>query len=217
MNKLMAATAAFLLSTPSYAGVCVSVEGDDPACVLDPSYDLEQVFMDAGTDVNELTGHLGSQTDPRTITFQSGDLISAAEGFAQITGQSPSGDPGFDDLTFFMTDPTLGMEAVTFDIRAGDATFLDLFWDSTDGSGSQLNIALANGLTSFLMIADPETLTQVSFQTTDLVDVANFKHLRIDPDFITPDPDPVGVDAPGHIALLSMGLLGLYSARKRKS
>ena len=224
-KSLVAALAAVPMF--SYAGICFDGGSlSDPACST-TGLVLEQVFFDAANDVNLITGHLGSQTDPRIVEFTSNDLISAANGFAQITGLTnsgtgPGGVPaGFDDLSFGMQSPLLTMDAVTFDLRTfRDGT--DVTFDILDTNGvvTQFITSLSgSGLEQFTIVADPESMRRISFQASDALEVANFKHLRIDPDADCVDcgPDTQSIDAPANAALLSLGLIGLYVSRRKAS
>ena len=215
MKKLFAAALA-LCSPLAFANIQVC-QGDAVSCLpanWDPT-DLEAVHFDqASSGVNYATGTpQGSGNGIYNIEFTSTELFSTGAGFAILTAD----DGGINDLSFNINSLVLpsdfGIEVAEFSLNRRDNQNAQVSFDWVESDGTlgfdPALYALGPGETTFTIWADPETLEQVNISSLQGFEVASFKHLRIDPDFIDPQP----VSAPGGLALLGLGLVGLMRLR----
>ncbi len=222
--KKLAAILASLFTPMAFANVLVC-QGDAASC-LPANWDLsalEQIhFAEQGAGVTSAVGlPQGAGAGLYTVDFTSNEAFNHGAGFATLTAV----DSLLNDLTFAINpDDTFGIEVAQFDLlntgQNGSALAIANFaWLQSDGAtGGASGFAMGAGINTFTVWADPETLAAVTMTSLQGFEVAQFKHLRIDPDLVNngPGPNPTGADAPGVMALLGLGLIGLGVGRQRR-
>ena len=211
MKKLFAAALA-LYGPLAFANATIC-QGKLAGCTVLDLSDLEQVKFLAGPDG---TTQFGETSDTnRIVEFHSSeDLSVSGPGFAQLNAV----DGGFQDLSFNMQDAFLGMELIEFSVRSNreDPNTIDISVLDDNGDTTAQSFLLGNGETWFSIFANPDIPIDVDLLTTGDVELISFKHLSINPDLIAGGGGGGGstpIPAPGSIALLSMGLLGLLRLR----
>ena len=221
MHKKLLAAALALYGPLAFANATICQGKLNSCTVLDTS-DAEKVFF--LTDDTELGG-LGdpipdgttqygqTQDTGRIVEFTSSeDLMTFGPGFAQLRAV----DGGFQDLGFQMQDAGLGVELIEFSVNSNneDPNTIAISVLDDNGDTTSQNFLLGNGETWFSIFANPDIPIEVDLLTTGDVELVSFKHLMINPDLV-PDGPVVTADAPSNLALLSLGLIGLYYGRRK--
>ena len=220
--KKLAALVASLFTPMAFSNVVVCV-GDANSC-LPVAWDrdaLEAIhFASQGSDVTSAVGiPQGSGNGVYTIDFTSTETFNHGAGFATLTAS----DGLLNNLTFGINpDDVFGIEVAEFDLletganQSGIAA-VNFSWVQSDGGTGGAGAFLLDNQQTFTIWADPETLASVTIDSLVGFEVAQFKHLRIDPDFANGGgPEPREIHAPGMAALLGLGLIGLGLERRRK-
>ena len=225
MKKLMAATAAFLMSATLQADPFLCTDTADNCAI--PGFDaadMDRIFLDvAGNDVTTIIG--SPQTEPNSllydIVFTSNELLDHGSGFAIITAD----DGWINHLSFNVDDILLpegstGMEVAEFSLNGRNNTsdaLVEISFVRSDGTiGTFGDQSLYEGGENEFTVWSNSELERITLSSDAGFEVASFKHLRVDIDTVG-NPDPVDVTGPDTAALLAMGLIGLFSARMRKS
>lgn len=176
----------------------------------------EKVFLDAA-ESSTITGHVGSQTDSRLVTFSSTtDVLDAANGFATIKSAS---DDYINNIT--ITAPGYWFEDLIFSLNLDPNANNDLTvtaMDRTGGTDSYANWTTlgdwVNGDNRILVLSTPGNLMQ-SVTINSVYGIAGvsggldqLKHTEISG--LTPVPEPE-VYA---MLLVGLGLIGFAVRRK---
>lgn len=176
----------------------------------------EKVYLEAAQS-STITGHVGSQTDPRLVTFSSTtDVLDAKNGFATIKSAS---DKYINNIT--ITAPGYWFEDLIFSLNLAPNANNDLTitaMDRTGGTDSYANWTTlgdwVNGDNRILVLSTPGNLMQ-SVTINSVYGIAGvnggvdqFKHIEISG--LTPVPEPE-VYA---MLLAGLGLIGFAVRRK---
>ena len=208
--------AALMLPMPLFANLYVC---EGPAgCTLQGA-GIENILLndnDIGNPITGTTNQTGTLVD-----FTSGTdiLITQGNGQSELRAQ----DGVINELTFYAQDTGLGFEHVVFNIGAAADTIISL--SAVDNFGTLFDfgdfVADGSGQNFFTIGSDDiQYARTVSIAGDGINALTELQQIRVNPDLIPdcPDcgPDPQSVSSPGHLALLSLGLLGLLQARRRK-
>jgi hypothetical protein len=174
----------------------------------------EQVFLDMDTS-SSITGHVGSQTDPRLVTFSSTtDVLDAANGFATIKAE----DGSINNLT--ISAPGYWFEDVIFSLNLTPNANTDLSVTALDKSGGTDSFAdwaaqgdWVNGENRILVLATEGNLMQsVTITSQTGVDsVGGIDQLKQ-----TEISGLVPIPEPQTYAMLLAGLAVVGAAARRK-
>jgi hypothetical protein len=124
-----------------------------------------KIFLDALTPTMTVTGHVGSQSDPREITFTSPVSVDAKNGFASIDAIG-NGNAVYNSLT--VTAPTgYTFTDLIFDTqKAGEVSITG--YNGVTVIGTYSNDDVKNGLDEFLALAtNGKTFTSLKITSTD--------------------------------------------------
>lgn len=174
----------------------------------------EMVFLDAGL-ASTITGHVGSQIDPRLVSFSSTtDTLDAANGFATIKA-----DDGFiNNIT--ISAPGYWFEDLIFSVNLTPNSNSDMTVTATDNSGGTDSFAdwatlgdWVNGENRILVLSTDGNLMQsvtIESQTGfgSLGGIDQLKQTEISG--ITPVPEPQTYA----MLLAGLGLVGFVARRK---
>jgi len=180
----------------------------------------EMVFLDADLS-NTITGHVGSQTDPRLVMFSSTtDVLDAANGFATIKAE----DGFINDIT--ITAPGYWFEDLIFSVNLDEAfgqspnSNEDLVVTATDRSGGTdtysgwaSNSDFGPGENRILVLStDGNLMVSVNIQSQyGMQSIGGLDQLKqTEISGLTPVPVPAAV------WLFGSGLMGLIGVARRK-
>jgi hypothetical protein len=176
----------------------------------------EMVFLDAAL-ASTITGHVGSQTDSRLVTFSSTtDILDAANGFATIKAQ----DGLINQIT--ITAPGYWFEDLILSVNLTPNSNDDLVVTAEDKSGSTdtfsnwvAQTAWVNGQNDILVLSTGGSLMKSVTITSQIgmQEIGGLDQLKQ-----TQISGLTAVPVPAAIWLFGSGLLGLAGiARRRKS
>jgi hypothetical protein len=176
----------------------------------------EMVFLDPGTSAT-VTGHVGSQTDPRLVNFTSTtDSLVAASGFATINAE----DGIINDVT--ISAPGYWFEDVIFSVNMTPNATADLTVTATDNSGATDTFAnwttlddWVNGENRILVLANEGNLMQsVTISSQGGLEVGGIDQIKeTELSGVTPIPEPETYA----MLLAGLGLVGAAAARRKRS
>jgi len=174
----------------------------------------EQVFLDAAVS-STITGHVGSQTDSRLVTFSSTtDVLDAANGFATIKSAN---DDYINNIT--ITAPGYWFEDLIFSVNLAPNDNDNLTITAMDKSGGTDSFAgwtalgdWVSGENRILVLSTSGNLMQ-SVTINSVFGIDSFGGLdqlkQVEISGLTPVPVPPA------IFLLGSGLIGLALGRKK--
>ncbi|MHB1213474.1 MAG: FxDxF family PEP-CTERM protein [Thiobacillus sp.] len=175
----------------------------------------ENVYLDAASASTTITGHVGSQTNLRLVTFSSTtDTLNASNGFASIQSAT---DDYINNLT--VTAPGYWFEDLIFSVNLSPSNNMDLSVTATDKSGGTNTFAswvaagLGNGENQILVLSTGGNLMQsvtinsyYGFQSIGGLDDA--KHFQFSGVTAVPEADTYAM------LLAGLGLVGFAARRK---
>lgn len=176
----------------------------------------EKVFLDADTS-STITGHVGSQTDPRLVTFSSTtDTLIAANGFATIKAS----DDYINNIT--ITAPGYWFEDLIFSVNLAPNANDNLTVTAMDRTGGIDSYAgwtalgdWVNGENRILVLSNPGMLMQSVtidsvFGVASLGGIDQLKQTEISG--LTPVPEPETYA----MLLAGLGLVGWAASRRKR-
>jgi len=199
-------------ATPVYTGTYVDMYLK-PNTFPSPLYE-EKVFLDAAL-ASTITGHVGSQTDSRLVSFSSTtDILDAANGFATIKAQ----DGFLNNIT--ITAPGYWFEDLIFSVNLTPNSNSDMTVTAMDKLGGTDSFAnwttlgnWVNGENRILVLSTTGNLmqsvtinSQIGFESLGGLD--QLKQTEISG--ITPVPEPETYA----MLLAGLGLVGFAARRK---
>ena len=125
-----------------------------------------------------------------------------------------------DMITVDTVDDALGFEHVVFNVDVAVDTTVDIYAYDNFGTLFDFGTLAADGQgQNWFTIGsdDIQYIDSFTIEGDGIVAMTDIQQIRVDPDLLPGDPDPVDVMSPDSMALLALGLCGLFSARIRKS
>jgi hypothetical protein len=200
---LAAVCAAGLAATPALADITIF---DTPSAVQPPENVLFQSEDPMGSTAFGVTNQ--TMTD---VTFEGVEnLLTPSDGQARIE----AADGGMGNLTFFLTDSTLGFTEVEFNIFGTQATATSVGLDFTDDSGTVFSdsFEIVNGQNFFSASAlNGQFITRVSLTLNG--DVQDVRQVRLGG--VSDLSTGIAVPEPATWAML-LGGFGLAGAALRR-
>ena len=125
-----------------------------------------------------------------------------------------------DMITVDTVDDALGFEHVVFNVDTAIDTTVNISAYDNFGTLFDFGARAADGQGQNWFTIGSDDIQYIDrwiVEGDGIVAMTDIQQIRVDPDLLPGDPDPVNVDAPANLALLSLGLLGLYHQRKKRS
>jgi len=171
-----------------------------------------KMYLDPGSNVSSVTGHVGSQGSTDTVTITTIGTVDAASGWATIT---PYGTGSLTQLIFTPGNPNLFND---FDFRGqlvADGTITVTVQDNQGDSAQTFSFSGNHNadLGPFGIVGSGETIKSVTLSFTGDSSSDSFNEVKqIDFSYATPAPVPI----PGAVWLLGSGLIGLAGIRRKR-
>jgi hypothetical protein len=166
-----------------------------------------KIYLDGNSSTQTVIGHVGSQIDPRLITFTSPVNVDAKNGFASIDAIG-NGNAVYHKLT--VTAPTgyIFTDLVFDTQKASDVSIVA--FNGTTTVGTYSNDGVKNGLNEFLLLAtNNKAFTSIEIDSTD--GFSEIKQFEIS-GFTSAVPEP------STWAMMIFGFLGIgFMAYRRRS
>ena len=209
-NSLLLGAALGLLAITSQSNATLMV-CQHPACELQGT-GIENILLTDNQVGNPVTGVTNQTSTLVDFTSTTDTLLTQGSGQSEIRAL----DGIINEISFYAQDPGIGFSHVVFNVDAAADSLIQI--TAVDNFGTLFDFgsftADGSGQNFFTIGSDDVQWARIVNIYGDGINVlTELQQIRVDPDLI---PDPVSVTAPGHVALLAMGLCGLVMARARK-